>query len=359
MSFRRVLAAATIACLPFLVTPDAPATTQPKLSRIVRGLVADGAPGSIAVVRTPTRVFRAASGYSDRELRVRMLPSDRFRIASVTKTFVATVALQLVSEGRLRLDDTVESRLPGVVPGGSGITVRELLNHTSGLFDYTQDPAFADAVISNPGREWAPRELLAVAISHQPLFAPGSGYSYSNTNYVVVGLIVESVTHEPIDATLRRRIFEPLALRATTFAIGAPAAGRIAHGYLVSSPPLPFPPGTVIDITSILSPSIGWAAGQMISSADDVTAFYAALLRGRLLPRSLLAQMKQFRLGLRTMQTRCGLAYGHQGDTAGYRNEVWATPSGRRVAQVMVNIDESRVSWSALDAAAAAALCSA
>ena len=306
MSFRRVLVAATFVSLAFLLTPDAPATTQPKLGRIVRGLVADGAPGSLAVVRTPTRLARAASGYSDRELRLRMRPTDRFRIASVTKTFVATVVLQLVSEGRLSLDDTVESRLPGVVLGGSEITVRELLNHRSGLFDYTQDPAFADAVISNPGREWSPRELVAAATAHPPLFAPGSGYSYSNTNYVVVGLIVESVTHEPIDATLHRRILEPLGLHATTFAIGAPAAGRTAHGYLVSVPRLPFPPGTIVDVTSILSPSIGWAAGQMISSADDVTAFYSALLGGRLLPRAPLVQMKQLRLGC----ARCRHAAG-------------------------------------------------
>ena len=357
MCLRRAFLAASIVSLAFLVTPDAPATTQPKLGRVVRGLVADGAPGALAVVRTRTRVVRAASGYSDRERRVRMQPTDRFRIASVTKTFVATVVLQLVAERQLRLDDTVEGRLPGLVPHGVQITVRDLLGHTSGLFDYTHDLAFTDAVISNPGREWSPRELVAIATAHPPLFAPGSGYSYSNTNYVVAGLIVENVTREPIDETLHRRIFEPLRLRATSFAIGAVVPGRIAHGYLISAPPLPYAPGTIIDVTSILSPSIGWAAGQMIANADDVTTFFGALLGGRLLPPAQLTQMKRYGLGLRSTRTSCGLAYGHQGDTAGYRNEVWASANGRRVAEVMVNIDESRVSWSSLDTAAEAALC--
>ena len=262
MSFRRVLVAVTVASLAFLGTPDAPATTQPKLGRIVRALVADGAPGSLAVVRTPTRVVRAASGYSDRELRLRMRPTDRFRIASVTKTFVATVVLQLVAEGRLRLDDTVESRLPSLVPNGSAITIRELLNHTSGLFDYSEDAAYVDAVISNPGREWSPRELVAVASAHPPLFAPGSAFSYSNTNYIVLGLIVESVTREPIGDTLRRGSSSRSACAATSFSTSATGAGRVAHGYVVSVPPLPFPPGTFVDTTPILSGSHGWAAGS-------------------------------------------------------------------------------------------------
>jgi D-alanyl-D-alanine carboxypeptidase len=361
VTLRRFIAVASIAALAFLVTPDAPATTQPKLNRIARELVADGAPGSIAVVRTPTRVVRAASGYSDRELRVRMRPTDRFRIASVTKTFVATVVLQLVAEGRLRLEDTVESRLPSLVPNGSSITIQELLNHTSGLFDYTQDPSFVAAVISNPGREWSPRELVAAATAHPPLFAPGAAFSYSNTNYIVVGLIVEAVTGEPIGKTLRRRIFDPLGLRSTTFAPGA-IQGHAAHGYVVSAPPLPFPPGTIVDMTALVSPSVAWAAAQIASNADDVTTFFRALLGGRLLPRAQLAQMKPtgasvYGLGLRVAQTPCGVAYGHVGDYPGYRNVVWATANGRRAANVMVNIDERRVSWNKLHAAAQVALC--
>jgi D-alanyl-D-alanine carboxypeptidase len=367
MTFRRFFAAASIAALAFLVVPDAPGRSTsvapaPKLQRLVRGLVADGAPGSLAVVRTPTRVVRASSGFSDRELRVRMQPTDRFRIASLTKTFVATVVLQLVAEGRLTLDDAVERWVPSLIPNGSAITVRELLNHTSGLFDYIKDPAFVAAVISNPGREWSPRELVAVATAHPLLFAPGSGYAYSNTNYIVVGMIVESVTGEPIDGLLRRRIFQPLGLRSTSFASDAAVPGRLAHGYVVSAPPLPFPAGTLVDMTTMLSPTIAWAAAQIISNADDVTTLLSALLGGRLLPRAQLAQMKRTRganygLGLRVTRTACGVAYGNSGDYPGYRNVVWATASGRRVANVMVNIDESRVSWTELDTAAQVALC--
>jgi D-alanyl-D-alanine carboxypeptidase len=106
---------------------------------------------------------------------------DRYRIASVSKTFVATVVLQLAAEGRLQLADPVERWLPGSVPNGTAITIRQLLNHTSGLFDYTNDEAAVEAEIANPSRVWTPRDLLSVAFSHPPLFAPGADWSYSNT----------------------------------------------------------------------------------------------------------------------------------------------------------------------------------
>jgi CubicO group peptidase (beta-lactamase class C family) len=198
--------------------PARVATEKPtKLQRIVCSLVGAGAPGAVAFVRTTKGVRSAATGVASLQPRIVMRAADRYRIASVTKTFVATVVLQLAAEGRLGLDDQVERWLPGMVPNGRSITLRELLNHSSGLFDYDQDEAWVTARISDPGREWSPRELLAVAFSHPPIFAPGSDWSYSNTNYILLGLVVEAATGTTLAAQLQARLFAPLALGATSF----------------------------------------------------------------------------------------------------------------------------------------------
>jgi D-alanyl-D-alanine carboxypeptidase len=335
-----------------------------RLRRIVHGLVAAGAPGAIAVVRTPTRIRRAAAGFADVQTRVRMQATDRFRIASVTKTFVATVVLQLEAEGRLDIDDSVERWLPGLVPNGSSITLRELLNHTSGLFSFTDDEAVTTALIADPGRQWSPGEVLSIAFSHPSLYEPGTAWSYSNTNYVLLGHAIEAATGSTLEQELQERILSPLALGATSSPAGTAIEGRFAHGYIGPHPGLPIPRGNLLDISLILNPSYAWAAGNMVSSAPDLTRFFAALPQGRLLPAAQLAEMKtgstanrDYGLGLKMTYTACGAAIGHEGDFPGYRNAVWATPNGRRVAVAMVNIDTTRVSWSRLRTAAQTALC--
>ncbi len=248
------------------------------LHKLARGLVAAGAPGAVVFVRTPTGIRTASAGFASLQPRVRMQAADRYRIASVTKPFVATVVLQLVSEGRLGLDDSLERRLPGLVPNGAAITIQELLNHTSGLFNYTDDEVWQSAIFLDRGRQWSPRELVAIAVSHPLYFAPGTNWAYSNTNYVLLGLIVEAVTGEKLDQELGARVFEPLALRSTSFPTTISIEGRFAHGYIsLQGSPL-------IDITPALSPTWAYAAGGIVSNAADVSTFFAALLKGRLLP---------------------------------------------------------------------------
>jgi D-alanyl-D-alanine carboxypeptidase len=291
-----------------------------------------------------------------------MQATDRFRIASITKPFVATVALQLAAERRLRLDDSVERWLPGLIPNGQAITLRQLLGHTSGLFDYDQDTAWVRARIASPSREWSARELLRIAVSHPPLFAPGARWAYSNTNYVVLGLVVEVVSGRTLEQELQSRIFRRLGLHATSYPHGTQVSGRFAHGYVGASPQVPIPRGTLLDVTTLLSPS-AWGAGQMASNVDDLTRFFSALLGGRLLPPSRLTAMKadpkgaEYGLGLMIAYTACGTAFGHRGDVPGYRSEAWATANGRRAAAVMVNIDTTRVPWPKLDSVAETALC--
>ena len=335
---------------------------QRKLDEIVQRFVAEGAPGALGVLRRNADVIRAAKGVADRDHRDLLRPTDRFRVASVTKTFVATIVLQLVAERRLRLDDSVDRWLPGVVPNGGTITLRQLLNHTSGLFDFDDDGAWIKQRFADPGREWPPRELVSVATAHPPLFAPGTSWSYSNTNYVLLGMVVEAATSKPLERALQERVFDPLELTSTSYPPHTEIEGRVAHGYVGRGSGLPVPPDALVDSTTALSPS-GWGAGQIVSDADDVTTFYAALLAGRLLPHRLLTEMetavpaRAYGMGIRIMSTPCGTAFGHDGDYPGYRNIVWATADGKRVISIMLNIDTTHVPWSEIESSAQAVLC--
>src|SRR5689334_21789830 len=164
------------------------------LQRSLNRVVTAGVPGAVLLVRKGKRTIRLTSGFGNLKPRTPMRPGDRFRVGRITKAFVATVALQLVSERKLSLEDNVERWLPGVVPNGRRITVRQLLNHTSGLFNYTEDRKFVAAAFRDPLRVWRPRDIVAIATAHEPYFAPGAGWRYADTNYYVVGLIVEAAT---------------------------------------------------------------------------------------------------------------------------------------------------------------------
>jgi D-alanyl-D-alanine carboxypeptidase len=371
MLITKTLAMTAAAAVAFLAAPPAASAISPHApgARTAKGLRAvvarlhdDGAPGALAVVRTPRGVVRAATGAEILEPRTPLRATDRFRVASITKPFVATIVLDLVAEGKLRLGDTVERWLPGLVPNGGAITLRELLQHRSGLFDYTADAGFPAAVIADPDRQWSPYELVAIATARPALFPPGAGWAYSNTNYVLLGLVIETVTGTPLEQQLRERIFAPLSLKATSFETGTDVAGRFVHGY-VGKATLPDLAGKLLDVAPLLGASQSWAAGAIVSNGDDVTHFFAALLGGRLLRPDLLRAMKtdapgaSYGLGLMRTYTGCGVAFGHEGDFAGYRSVALSRGDGRRAAVVMVNIDLTRVSWGELEQAAAKAFC--
>ena len=203
-----------------------------------------------------------------------------------------------------------------------------------------------------------PTELLPYAFSHGLLFAPGTNYAYSNTGYVLLGLVVEKVTAKPLGQVLRERIIDPLGLRATSFPTDAAVPDPFVHGYAHIGG------GPLLDITLLLHPSFLYAAGQIISTAADLTTFFGALLKGRLLPAAFLAQMKTgssvaatYGLGMQVSFSACGRVYGHEGDFVGWRNIVWSNAKGTRVAAVLVNIDTTYVSWPALGDATLTALC--
>ena len=338
----------------------APAATPKRanLASIARELVKAGAPGAIVYVRTPTGARAGVAGYADRAAHVSMRAADRYRIASVSKAFVSVLILQLEADGKLDIDDAVAKYLPDVVPNGGAITLRELMNHTSGLFNYTDDAAFVNDPITNFARTWSPQELLALAFAHAPNFAPGANWSYSNTNYIVLGLVVEQVTGKPLGQVLQERIFTPLGLTSTSFPLTIALAPDFVHGYIKL-------PGTpLFDISPGLNPTWGWAAGAIVSNARDVTAFYRALFTGKILPAVELGEMKAtttnsgtYGLGIANTLLACGRALTHDGDFLGWRNIAYSTANGKRQAVVMVNVNDTYVSWDRLNAVTQKALC--
>jgi D-alanyl-D-alanine carboxypeptidase len=327
--------------------PERATAREPHLQAALDQLVAAGAPGALVLVREGDRTIRLTSGYGNLKPKARLRTTDRFRIGSVTKTFVATVVLQLVGEGKLALDDTIERWLPGLVPNGRAITVRQLLNHTAGLFDYLGDgdKTVERRVLSGDWNyRWKPRELVAISTAHKANFAPGTGWSYCNTCYILLGLIVEEATGNPITAELRKRVFEPAGLRATSLDTRPPMSGQYARGYaLLGEPPL-------VDF-STLSPSLAWTAGAIVSTADDLARFYHALLGGRLLKSDLLRTMQttvpvaarpgwRWGLGINKRPSPCGAQWGHDGGYPGYRTWALNSTDGKRQVVVFTNLGE-------------------
>jgi D-alanyl-D-alanine carboxypeptidase len=283
--------------------------------------------------------FNGSAGV--RELSGGKVPTNgRFRAGSITKTFVTTVVLQLVNEGKVRLDDPIDGYLPeyGIDPR---VTVRMLLSHTSGLFNYTGDlnadgslepgiPLDGQEYIDNRFYKYSPEELIAVSQSKPARFEPGTNYQYSNTNYILIGEMVERVTGTPYEVQVEKRILKPLGLRETVLPgarTGIP--GPHAHGYFAYRHEGQF---RVVDVTR-LSPTWAWAAGEIISTTRDLDKFVSALLGGRLLPARLLAEMKTspfggYGLGLELLDlgpTCGGMYYGHTGGIPGYQTFMFST----------------------------------
>jgi D-alanyl-D-alanine carboxypeptidase len=330
-----------------LLLPPA-ASAKPVLRPHLDQIVAAGAPGAVALVnRGGHRAFQGAAGVADLRTGRPMHPHDRFRAGSTTKSFVATVVLQLVDESRLSLTDTVEDWLPGALPYGDRVQIRQLLNHTSGVPDNLL-PLLAGLYRGDRFRSWEPDELVALVADRPQEFAAGSRWSYSNTGYVLAGMIVERVTGQDLGRELERRIFRPLRLRDTSFPVHSPfIGGRHAKGYsLDRDSDLEPVEGPLLDFT-VYEPSLAWAAGNLVSDVDDIARFYAALLGGRLLSPARLAEMKtpvdtkspraRYGLGLWIRESPYGPVFGGDGDIVGFSNTVLSSEDGTRQAGLMIN----------------------
>jgi D-alanyl-D-alanine carboxypeptidase len=264
-------------------------------------------------------------------------PSTPWIIGSTTKTFVAVVVLQLSQEGKLDLDAPVERFFPDL-PGAARITTRQLLQHTSGVPEYLH----ANAVLGDARREWRARELVTVALTSGPVAQPGAGYHYANTNYLLLGEIVEQVTSRPWHAEVRTRILEPLGLRHTGYA-GEPSAPRLGAGHVLAD-------GKFVDATQRWHPSVGGAAGAMYSTAGDLLTFTVALFEGNLLDAKHTAEMRTFvraddygyvghayGLGLERYTVNDLTVLGHMGTGSAHGSFIGYDPVSRAAVAVQIN----------------------
>jgi D-alanyl-D-alanine carboxypeptidase len=330
---RRTLTCAIAAAL--LVAPAGAAVAAPAgavLQEKLEAVHAAGMPGVFAEVRDGHRTWTPTAGVIDVATGEPVRDGLRHRVGSITKTFVSTTVLQLAGERRLRLDAPIGRYLPGLVPAGVGrdVTVRMLLNHTSGIGNYTNELlATPDDIVAVGDTTYRPEQLARVGLAMEPTNAPGAGWSYSNTNYVLAGLIVEEVTGRSLESEVSRRILRPLKLRDTYFE-GAEELIRGPHMHAY----VPWIDGELRDFTRY-NMSWAWGAGDLVSTAADLNRFYRALLTGRLLAPDLLAEMQTtqpngYGLGLYSVELPCGVFWGHDGGTIGHVTVSWHSADGNR-----------------------------
>ena len=311
------------------------------------GLTRSGVVGSIATLDDGTTTAVMTSGVPNRTNGDSIGKNDRVRIGSVTKTFTASLVLQLVAEGKVDLDAPIEQYLPGLLHGsdmdgsdmdgsgtdGSAITVRQLLQHRSGLPEFAGEPGADEWIAANEDRTLTPSAAVAIALGKPAQFVPGTSFVYTNTNYIVLGMLVESVTGRSYADELQSRILDPLDLEDTYL----PAAGErdIRGDHLTGYQDLD---GGLTDV-SRTEPSIPWSAGAMVSTGTDLNAFWRALLDGQVVPAEQLAEMTTpqvaateaeglgYGMGVGATELPCGVTYtGHSGGIYGYYTLSGATP---------------------------------
>ncbi|MBZ4320441.1 serine hydrolase domain-containing protein [Streptomyces huiliensis] len=341
----------------------APEDEHPATRAALQAFQAVGGPGAglHAGDRTGSWSLSVGTGTNGADRPVQ--PTDHHRVGSQTKTFTAVAVLQLVDEGKVALDTAIERYLPGVVDGngydGDTITVRHLLQHTSGIPTNVPNPK------AEPDGTYTLAALVRDGLGHPPAFPPGTSFQYSNTNYAILGMLIEKITGTPVGEVITKRIVEPLGLTGTRYpkpgdrSLADPAV-RGYRGVRVG----PFFSWT--DVTTTLEPSVFHSAGAMTSTERDMAAFFQALVDGRLLSRASLDAMEApgahapYGLGLDRLPLPCGgVAFGHTGGVPGYLSFSAATADGRRVS-LMTNSMASLNSETAIarmTAAASTALC--
>jgi D-alanyl-D-alanine carboxypeptidase len=355
------------------------AESSPVVQEHLDNLVELGFPAALASVTHPDGAHDDyVAGMGNVETGDPVPVDGEVRVGSNTKTYTAVVVLQLVEEGLVALDAPIEAYLPGLVHGegidASTITVRQLLQHTSGLPEYTTGIAVDIEKIQHA--YMSPRDLLDLALTQSARFAPGERWEYSNTNYVLLGLLIERLTQRPIFEEVSDRIIEPLNLEHTYYPTVGEQGFRGEHpnGYHVDAQ------GTQVDVTR-LDPSWGWAAGQVIASPSDLNEFMRAVLDGRLLEDWTMTQMQKtvpsdeglwpgaaYGLGLQRYPLSCGgVIWGHGGDIHGFetRNGVSADGTAFTVAVTSLpwgfidadDEDELMTAYTAVAASVDAAFC--
>lgn len=327
--------------------PAAAAAQSDSLQRELDSLVSSqgGPPGVIVVMERGghRKIYRSGFAVVDRRL---PNPDDHMRIASVAKAFSGAVALSLVDTGTLSLDDTIARRLPRLPAAWGAVTLRELLQHTSGLPDYSASDAFRKLIEANPRRRFDSSRLLSFVASDPLLFTPGTQYKYSNSDNIAVALMAEVATGHTYQDLLKSLVFSRLGLRGTSLPTGFKLPKPFMHGYVV---PLT---GAPEDVSTVLGASGAWASGGIVSTPNDLATFIKAYAGPELISRSTRSQQQNVVAGgseppgpganaaglaIFRYTTRCGVVWGHTGNTLGYTQLAVGTADGSRSLTFSVN----------------------
>jgi D-alanyl-D-alanine carboxypeptidase len=305
----------------------------------------DGRSGSVAV------------GLANLETKTPMKPRDRMLAGSIGKTFFSAVALQLVAEGKLELDSPISKWLGNEpwfdrLPNHGEITLRMLMNHTSGVPEHVLDPSFIAAVGDKPDKKWLPQELVAFVFGKAPRFPAGKGWSYADTNYILVGMIIERVTASDLYALVDRRLLGPRHLELTS-----PSTSRVLEGlvpgYSTKGSPFGIEGPSIRDGKVIFNPQCEWAGGGFISTSEDLARWAHMLYGGDVLKKKSLEMLEvgvpaetgpgdQYGLGVQIRKSEWGTSLGHSGWFPGYLSDMEYFPSRRLAVAVQINTDDMR-----------------
>lgn len=319
--------------------------------KAARAVVDRGAPSVSVEIVTPTQTDDVSRGYGNVPQAEPVKLGSQVRLADVTQVATGAVVLSLVGDGTLALDDTAERWVPGLLGPGAGVTIQQLLQQTSGIPTYTDTEAFEADQKANPLADVPPRQLVDYVAQLPLLFPPGSGFGYSETNAIVLGLIVEAATGLPFDEVLTARVLTPIDLTRTALPADAELPAPRTEGYKFKVAEF----GAIKKVTNAISPSWTWTAAGMISTPTEAGRLLRARMAGRLFPDALVSQSiddlvrgngiprgpgtSRFGLGIVAYRLPCGLMYGYTGRIPGWRTFVVANRQGNRSASVIVNVD--------------------
>lgn len=350
MRIRAVAIATVLSCLLVPASAAAARSTPADVQRGLERLVATpgGPPGAIATLYRNGRLTTLSAGRANVRRQAPPKPTDHMRIASIAKAFSGAVTLNLVRAGKLRLDQTISQLLPGMPLGWGSVTVAQMLGHTSGLPDYTASKGFLQQAKTDPRGIVSPQTVLSWVTPDPLEFPPGGTYRYSNTDNIVIGLIVESLSGESYGDVLQKIVFKPAGLSETSFPVKTAIPQPFLHGYFTAPGEQPQ------DVSTMLSPSGAWASGAIVSTPKDLNAFIRADLGLRFFDRAQQSEQMRFwpggessppgpgsnsaGLALFRYQTRCGTVYGHTGNFPGYVQFAAATADGKRAVTTSLNI---------------------
>jgi D-alanyl-D-alanine carboxypeptidase len=328
---------------------------QAKLDELYKSAEFPGA--TVGFILADGRFASVSAGFSDLETRTPLHPTDKMLAGSIGKTYFAAVVMQLVQEGKLKLDEKIDKwfrREPWFarLPNANDITVRMLMNHTSGLAEYYELKGFIDTLRTKPDLAFKPEILVECVLDSKPLFAAGQDWSYADTNYILVGMIVERITGKSLYSEVEKRILKPLKLTRTIPSNRRTLPGVIT-GYSMPSSPFGFEGPVIKEGKFIINPQFEWAGGGYASTAEELARWAKALYESKVFKPAMLEQMltavpaktgrgDKYGLGVQVRQSNWGISYGHGGWFPGYNSEMEYFPEHKVAIAIQINTDERR-----------------